>query len=184
MNCHAPETGNIELLAKYASTGQKTKWLQPLLDGTAMSAYSMTEPDVASSDATNIACRIHREGDEYVINGRKAFGGSIMNKDLTFFILMGCSDPLNPDVWKRHSMLIVPTTTPGIELVRNLKIMGYDDAPQGHAEYIYTNVRVPVENLILGEGRAFEIAQGRLGPGRIHHWYGNSRIMVCYLPGY
>ncbi|OAG37140.1 hypothetical protein AYO21_08675 [Fonsecaea monophora] len=169
MNCHAPETGNIELLAKYCNPQQKEKWLKPLLEGTAMSAYSMTEPEVASSDATNISCRMHREGDEYVINGRKVFGGSTMNRDLTFFILMVCSDPSNRNAWKRHSMLIVPTNTPGIKLVKNLTIMGYDDAPQGHAEYLYTNVRVPVENLILGEGRAFEIAQGRLGPGRIHH---------------
>lgn len=171
MNCHAPETGNIELLAKYCNQEQKKKWLQPLLDGVSMSAYSMTEPDVASSDATKIACRMHREGDEYVINGRKVFGGSLMNKSLSFYILMVCSDPGNSNTWRRHSMVIVPANTPGLELVRNLTIMGYDDAPQGHAEFVYKDVRIPVENLILGEGRAFEIAQGRLGPGRIHHWY-------------
>ncbi|KEF56734.1 uncharacterized protein A1O9_06924 [Exophiala aquamarina CBS 119918] len=169
MNCHAPETGNIELLAKYCKPKQKEKWLQPLLDGTAMSAYSMTEPDVAASDATKIACRMHRDGDEYVINGRKVFGGSLMNKSLSFYILMVCSDASNSNPWRRHSMVIVPTDTPGLRLIRNLTIMGYDDAPQGHAEFEYTNVRIPVENLILGEGKAFEIAQGRLGPGRIHH---------------
>lgn len=171
MNCHAPETGNIELLAKYCNPQQKRKWLQPLLEGRAQSAYSMTEPDVASSDATNISCSIRREGEEYVINGRKIFGGSPTNKDLSFFILMGCSDPENPNPWKRHSMIIVPARSPGLELIRNVTIFGYDDAPQGHAEFLYTNVRVPVQNMILGEGRAFEIAQGRLGPGRIHHWY-------------
>jgi alkylation response protein AidB-like acyl-CoA dehydrogenase len=170
MNCHAPDTGNIELLAKYCNAEQKKKWLQPLLDGTAMSAYSMTEADVASSDATKIACRMHREGNEYVINGHKTFGGSLRNKSLSFYILMVCSNPEDPNPWRRHSMVIVPTNTPGLEMTRNLTIMGFDHAPQGHAEFVYTNVRVPVENLILGEGRAFEIAQGRLGPGRIHHW--------------
>jgi acyl-CoA dehydrogenase len=129
----------------------------------------MTEPDVASSDATQIGCRIERDGDEYVINGRKLYGNCLWNDDLKFYILMGCSDPTNPDRWKRHSMVIVPTNTPGITQVRNLTIMGFDHAPEGHGEYLYENVRIPVENIILGEGRAFEIAQGRLGPGRIHH---------------
>lgn len=169
MNCHAPETGNIELLAKYCTPAQKKKWLAPLLAGTASSAYSMTEPDVASSDATQIGCRITREGNEYVINGRKLYGNSLFNSELKFYILMGCSDPENPNKWKRHSTVIVPTNTPGIKQVRNLTIMGYDHAPEGHGEYVYENVRIPVENIILGEGRAFEIAQGRLGPGRIHH---------------
>lgn len=169
MNCHAPETGNIELLAKYCNEKQKQKWLQPLLDGTASSAYNMTEPDVASSDATQIACRIEQKDNEYVINGKKLYGNCLWNEDLKFYILMGCSDPTNPDKWKRHSMIIVPTDTPGVTQIRNLTIMGYDYAPEGHGEYIYENVRVPVENIILGEGRAFEIAQGRLGPGRIHH---------------
>ncbi|KAH8601499.1 acyl-CoA dehydrogenase family member 10 [Bisporella sp. PMI_857] len=153
MNCHAPETGNIELLAKYCTPQQKKKWLQPLLDGKASSAYSMTEPNVASSDATQIGCRITREGNEYVINGRKLYGNCIWNSESKFFILMGCSDPGNPNKWA----------------LRNLSIMGYDHAPEGHGEYIYKDVRIPVENIILGEGRAFEIAQGRLGPGRIHH---------------
>ena len=169
MNCHAPETGNIELLAKYCNESQKKKWLQPLLEGTAASAYSMTEPDVASSDATQIGCRITRDGDFYVINGRKLYGNSMSNPENKFFILMGCSDPENPNKWARHSMVIVPTDTPGIKHIRNLTIMGYDHAPKGHGEYIYENVRIPKENIILGEGRAFEIAQGRLGPGRIHH---------------
>ncbi|KAG7105199.1 Acyl-CoA dehydrogenase family member 10 like protein [Verticillium longisporum] len=169
MNCHAPETGNIELLAKYCSPEQKAKWLQPLLDGTASSAYSMTEPDVASSDATQIGISIRRDGDEYVINGRKQYGNCLWNKELSFYILMGCTAPDHPDKWRRHSMLIVPCDTPGITQVRNLTIMGYDHAPEGHGEYKYDNVRVPVGNVILGEGRAFEIAQGRLGPGRIHH---------------
>ncbi|KAF4784804.1 acyl-CoA dehydrogenase family member 10 [Colletotrichum scovillei] len=168
MNCHAPETGNIELLAKYCNKEQKKKWLQPLLDGTASSAYSMTEPDVASSDATQIGIRIKREGNFYVINGRKLYGNCLWNKDLSFYILMGCTNPDNPK-WSRHSMIIVPCDTPGISQVRNLTIMGYDHAPEGHGEYLYENVHVPVENIILGEGRAFEIAQGRLGPGRIHH---------------
>ncbi|KAJ0306360.1 hypothetical protein COL5a_003651 [Colletotrichum fioriniae] len=168
MNCHAPETGNIELLAKYCNEAQKKKWLQPLLDGTASSAYSMTEPDVASSDATQIGISIKREGDFYVINGRKLYGNCLWNKDLSFYILMGCTNPDNPK-WSRHSMIIVPCNTPGISQVRNLTIMGYDHAPEGHGEYLYENVHVPAENIILGEGRAFEIAQGRLGPGRIHH---------------
>ncbi|KAG7117709.1 acyl-CoA dehydrogenase IBR3 like protein [Verticillium longisporum] len=166
MNCHAPETGNIELLAKYCSPEQKAKWLQPLLDGTASSAYSMTEPDVASSDATQIGISIRRDGDQYVINGRKLYGNCLWNKELSFYILMGCTAPDHPDKWRRHSMLIVPCDTPGITQVRNLTIMGYDHAPEGHGEYKYDNVRVPVGNVILGEGRAFEIAQGRLGPGR------------------
>jgi alkylation response protein AidB-like acyl-CoA dehydrogenase len=169
MNCHAPETGNIELLAKYCTPEQKAKWLQPLLEGKGSSAYSMTEPDVASSDATQIGIRITREGDEYVINGRKLYGNCLWNRDLSFYILMGCSDPTNPNKWSRHSTIIVPCDTPGITQVRNLTIMGYDHAPEGHGEYVYENVRVPAENIILGEGKAFEIAQGRLGPGRIHH---------------
>ncbi|OAL35799.1 hypothetical protein AYO20_04949 [Fonsecaea nubica] len=169
LNCHAPDTGNIELLAKYCTEEQKKKWMQPLLDGECLSAYSMTEPDVAASDATNISCRIRREGNEYVINGRKLYGNWIGNEDVKFYILMGCSDPDNPDPWKRHSTVIVPRDTPGLKAVRYMTIMGYDCAPEGHGEYVYENVRIPAENIILGEGRAFEIAQGRLGPGRIHH---------------
>ncbi|KAI1334534.1 acyl-CoA dehydrogenase family member 10 [Xylariaceae sp. FL0016] len=169
MNCHAPETGNIELLAKYCNEEQKKKWLAPLLEGTASPAYSMTEPDVASSDATNIGIEMKKVGDEFVINGRKLYGNCLWNKDLSFYILMGCSDPENQNKWRRHSTIIVPCNSPGITQVRNLTVMGYDHAPEGHGEYLYENVRVPAENIILGEGRAFEIAQGRLGPGRIHH---------------
>ncbi|KAI1324759.1 acyl-CoA dehydrogenase family member 10 [Xylariaceae sp. FL0255] len=168
MNYHAPETGNIELLIKYCNEEQK-KWLVPLVEGKFSSAYSMTEPDVASSDATNIGIRIKREGDEYFINGRNLYGNCLWNKELAIYILMGCSDPENPNKWGRHTMIIVPANTPGITQVRNLTIMGYDHAPEGHGEYVYENVRVPAENIILGEGRAFEIARGRLGPGRIHH---------------
>jgi acyl-CoA dehydrogenase len=169
MNCHAPETGNIELLAKYCNEEQKKKWLLPLMNGDFSSGYSMTEPDVASSDATNIACRMTREGDTVVINGRKFFGNAQYNDELGIYIVMCLSDPENPSPWNRHTQIIVPARTPGLTMKRNLTIMGYDHAPEGHGEYIYENVRVPAENIILGEGRAFEIAQGRLGPGRIHH---------------
>lgn len=169
MNCHAPETGNIELLAKYANDAQKKKWLEPLLRGEFSSAYSMTEPEVASSDATNIGISMKREGNEYVINGRKLFGNVLWNPEVKLYILMGCTDADHPNPWNRHSMLLVPADAPGLTIVRNLSIMGYDHAPEGHGEYVYQNVRIPVENVILGPGRAFEIAQGRLGPGRIHH---------------
>lgn len=172
MNCNAPDTGNMELLAKYCNEEQKKKWLQPVLQGEMFTAYSMTEPDRASSDATQINCRITRDPEDsnYVrINGRKFYGNCIWQEDLGFYILMACSDPENPNPWKRHTMIIVPKDTPGFEMVRNLTVFGYDWAPDGHAEFLYTNARIPAENIILGEGRAFEIAQGRLGPGRIHH---------------
>ena len=171
LNCHAPETGNMELLAKFCTEAQKEKWLKPLMEGEASSAYSMTEPDVASSDATNVACRIEYDAktNEYVINGRKLYGNVLWNEEVKFHILMGCSDPRNENLWRRHTMIIVPRGTKGHKQVRNLSIMGYDHAPEGHGEYLYENARVPAENVILGEGRAFEIAQGRLGPGRIHH---------------
>ncbi|SMR50046.1 unnamed protein product [Zymoseptoria tritici ST99CH_3D1] len=172
MNCHAPDTGNMELLAKYASSEQKEKYLMPLLRGETFSSYSMTEPDVAASDATNIACRITPDPDDpdyLLINGRKLYGTVANNKDLGFYILMGCSDPENPDPWKRHTTVIVPKGTPGQHFVRNLTIMGYPMPPEGHGEFIYTDARIPRSNIILGPGRAFEIAQGRLGPGRIHH---------------
>ncbi|KAL3462625.1 acyl-CoA dehydrogenase/oxidase [Aspergillus heterothallicus] len=169
MNCHAPETGNIELLAKYCNAEQKATWLAPLLNGDFGSAYSMTEPDVASSDATNISISIRREGEQYVINGRKLFGNAQWNPEVKLYILMGCTDPGNRDPRRRHSMLLVPADAPGLTMRQNLTIMGYDCAPEGHGEYVYEDVRVPVSNVILGEGRAFEIAQGRLGPGRIHH---------------
>jgi acyl-CoA dehydrogenase len=169
MNCHAPETGNIELLAKYCSDEQKEKWLKPLMEGKMSSAYSMTEPDRASSDATNIGCDMKIGEKEVVINGRKLYGNANWNEEMQIYILMGCSDPTNPDPWKRHTTLVVPSHAPGLTMKRNLTIMGYDHAPEGHGEYVYKDVRVPVENIILGPGRAFEIAQGRLGPGRIHH---------------
>jgi len=169
MNCHAPETGNIELMAKFCNEEQKKKWLAPMMEGTLSSAYSMTEPDVASSDATQIGISMRREGDELVINGRKLYGNAQWNKEMGIYILMGCSDPTNPSPWKRHTTIVVPSHSPGLTMRRNLSIMGYDHAPEGHGEYLYENVRVPVSNIILGEGRAFEIAQGRLGPGRIHH---------------
>jgi alkylation response protein AidB-like acyl-CoA dehydrogenase len=139
------------------------------MSGDFSSAYSMTEPEVASSDATNISIRIQRDSDEYVINGRKLFGNAKWNPEVQLYILMGCTDPNNPDPWKRHSMVLVPSDTPGLHMNLNLTIMGYDHAPEGHGEYRYDNVRIPASNVILGEGRAFEIAQGRLGPGRIHH---------------
>ncbi|KAF2430458.1 acyl-CoA dehydrogenase NM domain-like protein [Tothia fuscella] len=169
MNCQAPETGNIELLAKYCNDEQKEKWLKPLMEGKMSSAYSMTEPDRASSDATTIGCEMKIGEKEVVINGRKLYGNVSYNEDMQIYILMGCSDPTNPDPWKRHTTLVVPSRAPGLTIKRHLTIMGYDWAPEGHGEYVYENVRVPVENIILGPGRAFEIAQGRLGPGRIHH---------------
>jgi alkylation response protein AidB-like acyl-CoA dehydrogenase len=137
--------------------------------GEMSSAYSMTEPDVASSDATNIACSMKIEGDEVIINGRKLYANCQYNDELNIYILMGCSDPSNPNPWNRHTTLVVPARAPGLKMIRNLTIMGFDCAPEGHGEFIYDNVRVPKENIILGPGRAFEIAQGRLGPGRIHH---------------
>ena len=172
MNCHAPETGNIELLAKYCNPAQKEKWLKPLMEGTMSSAYSMTEPNVASSDATQIDCRITEDPKDpnyLLINGRKLYGNAQWNKEMGVYILMACSDPENPNQWARHTTVIVPSNSPGLVMKRNLSIMGYDHAPEGHGEYVYTNVRIPKENIILGPGRAFEIAQGRLGPGRIHH---------------
>ncbi|KAH8170479.1 acyl-CoA dehydrogenase, middle domain-containing protein [Sarocladium implicatum] len=168
-NCHAPETGNMELLAKYCNEKQKEKWLKPLMDGTASSVYSMTEPDQASSDATNISIRMHKDGDGYVINGRKFFGNCLWNKEVKFLIVMVCSDPDNSNPWKRHSTVIVPADSPGLRQVRNLTVLGYDWASEGHAEFVYDNVRIPAENVILGPGEGFTIAQGRLGPGRTHH---------------
>ncbi|CAI6088613.1 hypothetical protein V2G26_008090 [Clonostachys chloroleuca] len=169
VNSHAPESGNIELLAKFCNDKQKEKWLRPLMEGTASSAYSMTEPDVAASDATNVGIRITKDGDEYVINGRKIYGNCMWNKGLAFYIMMGCSDPENPNPWERHSTVIVPADTPGFTQVRNLNVLGYSWAPEGHGEYTLENVRIPAENVILGPGKGFAIAQGRLGPGRIHH---------------